>query len=173
MKWADLIDENIEELAALDAIEAGKLYQIAKAMEIPHAASALRYYAGAADKIHGEVLKVSGEFHAYTLLEPIGVVGHIIPWNAPTSIFYAKAGPSLATGCTIVLKPSEQTSLSALFHAHLAKLVCIYIYTCEQTVQYSLHHVHFINSFKKKNVHFINAKLIYLFIYKKIKFLLF
>ncbi|MCI29835.1 aldehyde dehydrogenase family 2 member C4-like, partial [Trifolium medium] len=122
MKFAELIDENIEELAALDAIDAGKLYYIAKVMEIPGSISTLRYYAGAADKIHGEVLKSSGQFHAYTLMEPIGVVGHIIPWNAPTSIFFTKVAPSLAVGCTMVLKPAEQTPLSALFYAHLAKL---------------------------------------------------
>ncbi|XP_045822526.1 aldehyde dehydrogenase family 2 member C4-like [Trifolium pratense] len=125
MKFAELIDENIEELAALDAIDAGKLYYIAKVMEIPGAISILRYYAGAADKIHGEVLKSHGQFHAYTLMEPIGVVGHIIPWNAPSSIFFTKVAPSLAVGCTMVLKPAEQTPLSALFYAHLAKLAGI------------------------------------------------
>lgn len=123
MKWAELIEENIEELAALDAVDAGKLYHMCKAMDIPGAAAALRYYAGAADKIHGEVLKMARPFHAYTLLEPIGVVGHIIPWNFPTAMFFAKVSPSLAAGCTMVLKPAEQTPLSALFYAHLAKQV--------------------------------------------------
>ena len=123
MKWADLIDQNIEELAALDAIDAGKLYHWCKAVDIPAVANTIRYYAGAADKIHGEVLKASREFHAYTLLEPIGVVGHIIPWNFPSTMFFAKAGPALAAGCTMVLKPAEQTPLSALFYAHLAKQV--------------------------------------------------
>lgn len=123
MKLAELIDENTEELAALDAIDAGKLYHMCKAVDIPSAANTLRYYAGAAHKIHGEVLKMSREFHAYTLLEPIGVVGHIIPWNFPTSMFFIKVSPSLAAGCTMVLKPAEKTPLSALFCAHLAKLV--------------------------------------------------
>ncbi|KEH21358.1 NAD-dependent aldehyde dehydrogenase family protein [Medicago truncatula] len=125
MKFADLIDENIEELAALDAIDAGKLYHMCKALDIPSAANTLRYYAGAADKIHGEVLKVAREFHAYTLMEPIGVVGHIIPWNFPTSLFFVKVSPCLAAGCTMVVKPAEQTPLSALFYAHLAKLAGI------------------------------------------------
>ncbi|CAJ1951817.1 unnamed protein product [Sphenostylis stenocarpa] len=125
MKWADLIDENREELAALDAIDAGKLYHMLKAFEIPAAANTLRYYAGAADKIHGEVLKPARELHAYTLLEPIGVVGHIIPWNFPSPIFFTKVSPALAAGCTMVLKPAEQTPLSALFYAHLAKLAGI------------------------------------------------
>jgi len=60
---------------------------------------------------------------AYILIEPIGVVGHIIPWNFPTSMFYTMVDPALAAGCTMVLKPAEQTPLSALFHAHLATLV--------------------------------------------------
>ncbi|PNX90768.1 aldehyde dehydrogenase family 2 member c4-like protein, partial [Trifolium pratense] len=125
MKFADLIEQNTEELAALDAIDAGKLYHLCKALDIPSAANTLRYYAGAADKIHGEVLKASRELHAYTLLEPIGVVGHIIPWNFPTAMFFIKVAPSLAAGCTMVLKPAEQTPLSALFYAHLAKLAGI------------------------------------------------
>lgn len=126
MKWADLIDQNIEEVAALEAIDAGKPYHLCKAMDIPGAANTVRYYAGAADKIHGEVLKMSREFHGYTLREPIGVVGHIIPWNFPTTMFFAKVSPSLAAGCTMVIKPAEQTPLSALFYAHLAKLVPCY-----------------------------------------------
>ncbi|KAJ0089689.1 hypothetical protein Patl1_13216 [Pistacia atlantica] len=125
MKFADLIDENIEELAAVDCIDAGKLFSWGKAVDIPLGANTLRYYAGAADKIHGETLKMSGSFQAYTLLEPIGVVGHIVPWNFPTSMFFMKASPALAAGCTMVIKPAEQTPLSALFYAHLAKLAGI------------------------------------------------
>ncbi|XP_050217903.1 aldehyde dehydrogenase family 2 member C4-like [Mercurialis annua] len=74
MKFVDLIDENIEELAALDTIDAGKLFSLGKAIDIPSAANSLCYYAGAADKIHGEVLKMSRELQGYTLREPIGVV---------------------------------------------------------------------------------------------------
>ncbi|CAL0332539.1 unnamed protein product [Lupinus luteus] len=121
MKWADMIDQNTEELAALETIDAGKLYNWVKNVDIPLLANTIRYYAGAADKIHGEVLKASMEFHAYTLMEPIGVVGHIIPWNFPSTMFGAKVAPSLAAGCTMVLKPAEQTPLTALFYAHLAK----------------------------------------------------
>ncbi|KAK4280867.1 hypothetical protein QN277_012430 [Acacia crassicarpa] len=124
MKWADLIDQHTEEIAALDTMDAGKLFQYCK-MEVPSVANMLRYYAGAADKIHGEVLKTAGKFHAYTLLEPIGVVGHIIPWNFPSTLFFNKVSPSLAAGCTMVVKPAEQTPLSALFYAHLAKLAGI------------------------------------------------
>ncbi|KAG7989000.1 hypothetical protein I3843_03G216400 [Carya illinoinensis] len=125
MKFADLIDENVEELASLDTIDAGKLYSMGKAVDIPQASSTLRYYAGAADKIHGQVLKMSREFHGYTLLEPIGVVGHIIPWNFPMGMFLLKISPALAAGCTMVVKPAEQTPLSALYCAHLAKLAGI------------------------------------------------
>ncbi|XP_062149174.1 aldehyde dehydrogenase family 2 member C4-like [Alnus glutinosa] len=125
MKFADLIEENVEELAALDTIDAGKLFSTGKVRDIPVAASILRYYAGAADKIHGEVLKMSREFHAYTLREPIGVVGHIVPWNIPSVSFFIKVSPALAAGCTMVVKPAEQTPLSALYYAHLAKLAGI------------------------------------------------
>jgi coniferyl-aldehyde dehydrogenase len=123
MKWAGLIEQNIEELAALDTIDGGKLYSWCYAVDVPESANILRYYAGAADKIHGEVFKTSRNLHLYTLMEPIGVVGHIIPWNVPSVMFFAKVAPSLAAGCTMVLKPAEQTPLSALFYAHLAKEV--------------------------------------------------
>ncbi|KAL5572681.1 hypothetical protein UlMin_022278 [Ulmus minor] len=125
LKFADLINENAGELAALDTLDAGKLFSIGKSREIPSVVNILRYYAGAADKIHGDVLKMSRELQAYTLLEPIGVVGHIIPWNFPSSIFFAKVSPALAAGCTMVVKPAEQTPLCALFYAHLAKLAGI------------------------------------------------
>ncbi|TYI17202.1 hypothetical protein ES332_A07G007500v1 [Gossypium tomentosum] len=122
MKLADLIEENIEEIASLDAINGGKLFSLCKLIDIPNASMALRYYAGAADKIHGTVLKLSKGLHGYTLREPIGVVGAIIPWNFPTIMFFMKVAPALAAGCTIVVKPAEQTPLSALYYAHLAKL---------------------------------------------------
>lgn len=124
MKFADLIDQNVEEIATLDTIDAGKLYSVCK-MEISGAAETLRYYAGAADKIHGSTLKMSRELHGYTLREPIGVVGHIIPWNFASLMFVMKISAALAAGCTIVVKPAEQTPLSALYYAHLAKLVSL------------------------------------------------
>ncbi|KAL7093522.1 hypothetical protein ACP275_11G045400 [Erythranthe tilingii] len=122
LKFADLIEENIDELAGLDAIDGGKLYSMAKMGDIPGAAETIRYFAGSADKIHGSTLKMSRELHGYTLREPIGVVGHIIPWNFPSQMFAMKVGPALAAGCTMVVKPAEQTPLSALYYAHLAKL---------------------------------------------------
>ncbi|KAJ9167796.1 hypothetical protein P3X46_019390 [Hevea brasiliensis] len=121
MKYADLIEERKEELAALDTVDAGKLFSLGKTMDIPNVANVLRYYAGAADKIHGQVLKMSSELQGYTLQEPVGVVGHIIPWNFPSTLFFAKVAPALAAGCTMVVKPAEQTPLSALYYAYLAK----------------------------------------------------
>ncbi|XP_010527199.1 PREDICTED: aldehyde dehydrogenase family 2 member C4-like [Tarenaya hassleriana] len=121
-KFADLIEENADELAALDAVEAGKSFEFAKRGEIPTVLSCFRYYAGAADKIHGEVVKMTKpSMFGYTLKEPVGVVGLIVPWNFPSVLFAAKVAPALAAGCTMVVKPAEQTPLSALFYAYLAK----------------------------------------------------
>ncbi|KAK3161167.1 hypothetical protein QOZ80_1BG0073180 [Eleusine coracana subsp. coracana] len=120
-RFADLIDQHIEELAILDTVDAGKLFMVGKLRDIPGAAHLLRYYAGAADKIHGATLKMSQRMQAYTLKEPVGVVGHIVPWNYPSTMYFFKVSPALAAGCTVVVKPAEQTPLSALFYAHLAK----------------------------------------------------
>uniref|UniRef100_A0A452ZEN0 Aldehyde dehydrogenase domain-containing protein n=2 Tax=Aegilops tauschii subsp. strangulata TaxID=200361 RepID=A0A452ZEN0_AEGTS len=124
-KLADLMEQHTEELAALDGADAGKLLLLGKIIDIPAAVQMLRYYAGAADKIHGESLRVSGKYQGYTLKEPIGVVGIIIPWNFPSLMFFLKISPALAAGCTVVVKPAEQTPLSALYYAHLAKLAGI------------------------------------------------
>lgn len=111
-------------MAKLDAVDAGKLFQLGKLVDIPSTAGHFRYYAGAADKIHGETLKITRQsLFGYTLKEPVGVVGQIIPWNFPSIMFATKVAPALAAGCTMVVKPAEQTSLSALFYAHLAKEV--------------------------------------------------
>ncbi|KAL6882014.1 hypothetical protein ACP4OV_011486 [Aristida adscensionis] len=120
-RFADLIDQHVEELAALDTVDAGKLFLMGKLVDIPRSAHLLRYYAGAADKIHGATLKMSQQMHGYTLKEPVGVVGHIVPWNYPSTMFFFKVSPALAAGCTMVVKPAEQTPLSALFYAHLAR----------------------------------------------------
>ncbi|KAM3383040.1 hypothetical protein P3S68_008615 [Capsicum galapagoense] len=121
LKFAHLVLEHVEEIAALDAMDAGKLLSDVKTSEVPSVAEVLCYYAGAADKIHGTTLKMSSEIQGYTLLEPIGVVGHIIPWNFPSQVFACKVAPALAAGCTMVVKPAEQTPLSALYYAYLAK----------------------------------------------------
>lgn len=114
LKFADLIEENADELATLDVIDAGKLFTFTRFLEIPFAVETFRYYAGAADKIRGATLKMSSSVQAYTLREPIGVAGHIIPWNFPCQMFATKVAPALAAGCTMVVKPAEQTPLSAL-----------------------------------------------------------
>ncbi|KAK1297836.1 Aldehyde dehydrogenase family 2 member C4 [Acorus calamus] len=125
LKFADLIDENVEELAKLDSLDAGRLLTSGMYIDIPNCAGMLRYNAGFADKIHGETLKMSREFHAYTLNEPVGVVGLVIPWNVPSTMFCSKVSAALAAGCTMVVKPAEQTPLSALFIAQLAKMAGI------------------------------------------------
>ncbi len=121
MKLADLIETHADELAALETLDNGKPIRDSQAADIPLTAATYRYYAGWADKIHGKVLPVNGPFHAYTRHEPVGVVGQIIPWNFPLLMQAWKWGPALATGCTIVLKPAEQTPLSALRIAELAQ----------------------------------------------------
>ncbi|KAL8153188.1 hypothetical protein V2J09_010948 [Rumex salicifolius] len=124
-KFADLLEEHVGELAALEGLNAGKLVGMTAAFEIPMAVASVRYNAGAADKIHGETLKLSGDLQGYTLREPIGVVGLITPWNFPTLLFLIKTSSALAAGCTVVVKPAEQTPLTALYLAHLSKLAGI------------------------------------------------
>ncbi|KDQ17454.1 hypothetical protein BOTBODRAFT_171940 [Botryobasidium botryosum FD-172 SS1] len=114
MKLADLIERDIDEIAAIESLDNGKAFSVSKNFDVTQAAAVIRYYAGWADKVHGNVIEVNEQQLAYTRHEPIGVVGQIIPWNFPLYMFSWKVGPALATGNTIVLKPSEFTSLSAL-----------------------------------------------------------
>lgn len=118
---ADLIERHVEELAALETLDNGKPIKESLQGDIPGTAAAFRYYAGWADKIHGKTLPVSGPFHAYTRHEPIGVCGQIIPWNFPAVMAAWKLAPALAAGCTVVLKPAEQTPLTALRIAELSQ----------------------------------------------------
>jgi aldehyde dehydrogenase (NAD+) len=120
-KLADLIEQNMEELAALESLDNGKPYRDSMAADLPLTAKCYRYYAGWADKIHGKTIPVEGPFFCYTRHEPLGVVGQIIPWNFPLLMQAWKWGPALATGCTVVLKPAEQTPLTALRVAALAQ----------------------------------------------------
>lgn len=120
-KLADLIDENKEELAQLEALDNGKSYQVALEDDIPATVEHYRYYAGWATKILGQTFPISNDYLNYTRHEPIGVVGQIIPWNYPLVMSAWKMGAALATGCTIVLKPAEQTPLSLLYTANLFK----------------------------------------------------
>ncbi len=120
-KLADLIEKHIDELAALETLDNGKPIRDARNVDLPLVVSCYRYYAGWADKIHGKVLPVNGPFMAYTRHEPVGVVGQVIPWNFPALMQAWKWGPALAMGCTLVLKPAEQTPLTALRIAQLAQ----------------------------------------------------
>jgi phenylacetaldehyde dehydrogenase len=116
----DLIAEHAEELAELETLDNGKPLTIARAADVPLAADLFWYMAGWATKLDGHTITPSvpympgAEFHAYTLREPIGVVGQIVPWNFPLLMAAWKLGPALAVGCTVVLKPAEQTPLTAL-----------------------------------------------------------
>src|SRR5437667_991477 len=120
-KLADLIEEELDELAALESLDNGKPIRDAKAADLPLTIDALRYYAGYADKIHGQTIPVRGNYFTYTRKEPVGVVGQIIPWNFPMLMVAWKWGPALAAGCTIVMKPAEQTPLTCLRLARLAQ----------------------------------------------------
>ncbi len=91
-----------------------------RAADLPLTIDCLRYYAGYADKIHGQTIPVNGNYFCYTRKEPVGVVGQIIPWNFPLLMLAWKWGPALAAGCTIILKPAEQTPLTALRVGELA-----------------------------------------------------
>src|SRR5271157_2519679 len=113
-KLADLIEKHADELAQLEALDNGKPYHVARAADLPLTIACYRYYAGWADKIQGKTIPVQGRYFSYTKHEPVGVVGQIIPWNFPLLMQAWKLGPALAAGCTVVLKPAEQTPLSAL-----------------------------------------------------------
>jgi aldehyde dehydrogenase (NAD+) len=113
-KLADLVAEHRRELAVLDTLDKGKPIRESYNVDAPQAAEVLAYYGGWADKICGDTIPVSGPFFNYTRREPVGVVGQIIPWNFPLLMAAWKLGPALACGNTVVLKPAEQTPLSAL-----------------------------------------------------------
>src|SRR5262249_29511289 len=115
----DLILEHGDELASLESMDNGKPMAVARAADVVLAADLFHYMAGWATKIEGNTIDISalpapGEYLAFTLREPVGVVGQIIPWNFPLLMAAWKLGPVLASGCTVVLKPAEQTPLSAL-----------------------------------------------------------
>jgi aldehyde dehydrogenase (NAD+) len=123
-KLADLIEKNKEELAALESLDNGKPYRDALG-DLGLVIKCYRYYAGWADKNHGKTIPVEGSYFCYTRHEPVGVVGQIIPWNFPLLMQAWKWGPALACGNTVVLKPAEQTPLTALRVAALAQEVGI------------------------------------------------
>ncbi|MEZ6102195.1 MAG: aldehyde dehydrogenase family protein [Pirellulaceae bacterium] len=120
-RLADLMEEEAEELSALETLDNGKPIRDARAADVPLAVDCLRYYAGFADKIQGETIPINGNYFTYTRREPVGVAGQIIPWNFPILMAAWKWGPALAAGCTIVMKPAEQTPLTCLRMARLAQ----------------------------------------------------
>ncbi len=121
LKLADLVEQNIEELAALDTLDMGAPISRTRNNRQPCAVGMLRFYAGMATALHGETIENSlpGEIVSFTLKEPVGVVGAIIPWNGPLTATIWKIGPALATGCTVVLKPAEEAPLTPLRLAEL------------------------------------------------------
>ncbi|MCM3160595.1 aldehyde dehydrogenase family protein [Metabacillus litoralis] len=119
-KLADLMERDMEILAQLDTLDNGKSINDMLSADLPNAIENLRYFAGWTNKNYGETIPVSGEFLNYTRHEAVGVVGQIIPWNFPIMMAMWKIAPALATGCTIILKPAEQTPLSAIY---LGKLI--------------------------------------------------
>ncbi len=123
-KLADLLEEHLEEFAQLESLDNGKPLAVARVADVPLAVDLFRYMAGWATKIEGNTIPISAgskrvQYFAYTRREPVGVVGQIIPWNFPLLMAAWKLGPALASGCTVVLKPAEQTPLSALLLAEL------------------------------------------------------
>jgi aldehyde dehydrogenase (NAD+) len=116
---ADLVEKHAEELAALESYNCGKTITDSRG-DLQGVVNTIRYYAGWADKVEGKVVPVRGSFLSYTLREPVGVVGQIIPWNFPLLMLAWKWGPALACGNTIVMKPAEQTPLTALRLGELA-----------------------------------------------------
>jgi phenylacetaldehyde dehydrogenase len=125
-KLGDLLEKHIEEFATLEALDNGKPLTVARAADVPLAVDLFRYMAGWTTKLEGNTIPLSvpyapgAKFLAYTLRDPVGVVGQIIPWNFPLLMAAWKLGPALAAGCCVVLKPAEQTPLSALRLGELA-----------------------------------------------------
>lgn len=120
-KLADLIERDRTYLAQLETLDNGKPYSVAYGVDLHLVIKCYRYYAGWADKIQGKTIPIDGDFFCYTRHEPIGVCGQIIPWNFPLLMQAWKLGPALAAGNTIVIKPAEQTPLTALYIAQLIK----------------------------------------------------
>lgn len=113
-KFADLLEEHREELAQLEALDNGKPYMQALEDDVDGTVQHFRYYSGWATKISGQTTNVLNGYSTYTVHEPVGVVGQIIPWNYPLAMAGWKLGAALAAGCTIVIKPASETPLSGL-----------------------------------------------------------
>jgi phenylacetaldehyde dehydrogenase len=115
-KLGDVLEAHADELAELESLDNGKPVRDARSVDLPFGSELLRYMGGWATKINGQYISISapGDWHAYSMREPVGVVGQIIPWNFPLLMAVWKIAPALAAGCTIVLKPAEQTPLTAI-----------------------------------------------------------
>uniref|UniRef100_A0A8C7VV94 aldehyde dehydrogenase (NAD(+)) n=1 Tax=Oncorhynchus mykiss TaxID=8022 RepID=A0A8C7VV94_ONCMY len=122
-RLADLVERDRLRLATLEALDSGKIFLMAYFVDLMATVKTLRYYGGWADKIQGKTIPVDGEYFTYTRHEPIGVCGQIIPWNFPVMMFAWKVAPALCCGNTVIIKPAEQTPLTALHMACLIKEV--------------------------------------------------
>lgn len=121
IKLADLVAAHAETLATVETWDNGKPYSVALNEDVPEVINTLKYYGGYADKIHGQTIDTGAAKLTYTIKEPLGVCGQIIPWNYPLGMAAWKLGPALACGNTVVMKAAEQTPLSILYLADLAK----------------------------------------------------
>lgn len=119
-RLADLIEANADELGELETRDNGKPYFESRKVDLPSVVNNFRYFAGLADKLQGQTIEVPGPYLNYTLREPVGVVGAIIPWNFPLNMVSWKAAPALACGNAVIIKPAEETPLTALRFAELA-----------------------------------------------------
>ena len=124
-KIGDKLMEKADEIARLETLHNGKPIFESRQVEVPAAAECFQYYAGWADKIHGETIPVKGNYLTYTLREPVGVVAAIVPWNFPLVLTSWKVAPALACGNTVIIKPASQTPLTALALAEIAQEVGI------------------------------------------------
>jgi aldehyde dehydrogenase (NAD+) len=113
-RLADLVEQNADELATLETLDNGMPLSVARHAAVPLIVGHFRYFAGWADKNHGKTIPINGDYFCYTRHEPVGVVGQITPWNFPLLMYGMKLGPALSMGNTVVLKPAEQTPLTAL-----------------------------------------------------------
>src|SRR5690625_1146899 len=120
LRLAELIQQNADELTRIESLNSGKPVSAIQRQDLPAVIDTLIYYAGMADKINGQVIPARSDALTYTIREPMGVVGAIVPWNFPLMIGMWKIAPALACGCTVVLKPAEITPLSALMIGELA-----------------------------------------------------
>jgi aldehyde dehydrogenase (NAD+) len=120
LKWAELLKRHADEIIEIESLDGGKPISATMRQDFPAAVDTLTYYAGWADKISGDVVSTRDDALTYTVREPVGVVAAIVPWNFPLMIGMWKLAPALACGCTIVMKPAELTSLSALRIGELA-----------------------------------------------------